>query len=259
MKRIGILGCILIFSTQTHASQVAQKETDQQHKQATPLELQMINDVRSGRLTEKTLQQYLAKGANLNAKDDANNTALMWASRMGYAVIVQQLITAGADINAKDNDGDTALMLGSLKGDTTIVQQFIAAGANIDAKDNYGKTALMLASLRGHRAVIQQLIAAGADHTIVNEKNNNNKTARDYAFDTEAYDKAVAAGLQERKEYLEYLARQPQAKKIVEEQQQLIPAISNIIAEYAYGPSPVDLPPAKSQEEEKKRDDSAKK
>jgi len=257
MKRIGILGCMLIFSTQTHASQVAQKETAQ-HKQATPLELQMINDARDTRLTEKTLQWYIKEGVDINAKDNNGYTALMWASSNGNTAIVQQLIAAGADINAKNNYGNTALLWASRRGHTLVVKQLIAAGVSLNDKNNGGNTALMWASINGHTAVVQQLIAAGADHTIVNEYNLDNKTtARDYATDTEVYDKAVAAGLQERKEYLEYLARQPHAKKIVAEQTTHIPGLQDIIMGYAYGPSPIDLPdlpPTQTQEEEKKSD-----
>jgi len=237
----------LCTSTCLQASQAVQKETAQ-HQQATPFELQMIEDAQTGSLTQETLQRYLKQGADIDAKDRFGNTSLMWASLKDHTTVVQQLISAGADINAKNNYGYTALIRASRNGHAAVVQQLIAAGADINAKDNHGSTALMEASFYRKTAVVRQLIAAGADHTIINEKDNN-KTARDYAKDKDAYDNAVAAGLQERKEYL---ARQPQAKKIVAEQATHIPGLQDIIMGYAYGPSPHDLPPSKSDEEEKK-------
>ena len=76
---------ILCTNAFLQASQVAQKESAQQQKQATPLELQMLEDVRNGFLTEETLQKYLKQGADINAKDHST-TALMDASRMGYTI-----------------------------------------------------------------------------------------------------------------------------------------------------------------------------
>lgn len=170
----------LLTSASLQASQIAQKEADQDRKRATPLEWRMLGDAWNGHLTKETLQKYLEQHVDLNAQD------------------------------------------------------------------NSGFNALMRASLNGHTTAVQQLIAAGADHTIVSEKNNN-KTARDYAKDKDAYDKAVAAGLAERKEYL---ARQAEAKKIVAEQITHIPGLQDIIMGYAYSSSPLDFTP--SQEEEKK-------
>ena len=181
------------------------------------------------------VQALIVAGAHINANNNGN-TALMRAAYKGHTATTQALVAAGAHIEAKDNFlGNTALILATAYGYTATVQVLIAAGAELNAKNNYGNTALMLAARYGFTAIVQALIAAGADYT-----EDGNKTARDYAKDKNAYDKAIAAGLAERKRYL---AQQVQAKKIVEEEKQLAPCISKIIAEYAYGPnSPIDLP-----------------
>ncbi len=202
---------MLCTSACLQASQVALQEITH-NKQATHLELLMIQDAANGSLTREKLQKYLKLGTDINAKDNSGATGLIYASAYGY---------------------------------TAIVQQFIAAGADINAKTNCGLTALIYASAHGNTAVVQQLIAAGSDQTIVNEQDNN-KTARDYTEpqDEDVYDKTVAAGLQERENYF---ARQQHAKNIVAEQATHIPGLQDIIMAYAYGPSHFDLPETKSQ------------
>ena len=51
----------------------------------------------------------IAAGADVNAKDDKNETALWWAAHEGHIEIAKALIAAGADVNAKDNDNETAM------------------------------------------------------------------------------------------------------------------------------------------------------
>ena len=47
--------------------------------------------------------------ADVNARDAAGLTALMYASVGGQLAIVKQLLAAGAVVNAQNHDGDTAL------------------------------------------------------------------------------------------------------------------------------------------------------
>jgi ankyrin repeat protein len=51
----------------------------------------------------------IAKGANLNVKDDRGRTPLHWAAYHGRKEIAELLITAGVDVNAEDGGGDTPL------------------------------------------------------------------------------------------------------------------------------------------------------
>lgn len=145
------------------------------------------------------------------------------------------------NVNATNKDGYSSLMQAAALGDLIVIEQLIDAGADINAINKYGLTALMMAVWTGNIPLVEPLVAAGANPEIKNEKAKN-KTARDYAKDKLEYDKAVSAGLEEQKIRQAYKARQAQSKKIIEEQSQLIPNISDIITEYAYGPLPSDLP-----------------
>jgi ankyrin repeat protein len=70
---------------------------------------------------------------------------LIAAASDGDANAVQVLLARGADVNAKTNNGQTALMLASGYRHLDVVQALLAAGADVNAKDSRGRTALSLA------------------------------------------------------------------------------------------------------------------
>ena len=55
------------------------------------------------------VRTLIDKGADVNAKDDDGETALMLAAYYGYADVVRVLIEKGADVGAMNKDGGTAL------------------------------------------------------------------------------------------------------------------------------------------------------
>ncbi len=80
----------------------------------------------------------LAAGADVNARDNADRTALIWIAFDGHTAVVAQLLAAGADVNARDNNNSwTALIAATAaathNGHTAIVAQLLAAGAEIPA------------------------------------------------------------------------------------------------------------------------------
>ena len=101
-------------------------------------------------------------GADVNAKDNDDQTALMWAACYGHTACVDVLIKAGADVSAKVNDVLTALMWAARYGHTACVEVLIKAGADVNVKANDGWTALMRAACCGHTACVDVLKAAGA-------------------------------------------------------------------------------------------------
>ena len=88
-------------------------------------------------------------------------SGLIDAAAAGDLVRVKSLIAAGADVNAKNNNGETALMWASYKGHAEVVEALLAARADVNAKTDDGETALMLASDMGHADVVKLLRQAG--------------------------------------------------------------------------------------------------
>ena len=59
------------------------------------------------------------------------------------------LIKKKADIEAKDNEGNTALMMAATKENIKVVELLLGNGADLNARNNSGNTALALAKSSG--------------------------------------------------------------------------------------------------------------
>lgn len=144
-----------------------------------------------------TVKQLLENGANVNAIDGNNLTALNIASEANHTDIVELLIEKGAELNKammlacmnghiktvrflidKHIDlnvkavvsiagggrmsGITFLHGAAVKGFTDIVVLLLDKGADVNAKANDGTTALMVASQYRHAEVVELLKRYGA-------------------------------------------------------------------------------------------------
>jgi hypothetical protein len=79
---------------------------------------------------------------------------------------LKQLAESGADINARDRHNQTALMLAATEGHTSVVEWLVRRGAALDRVAKYGLSALMLAVVRGHGEIVRVLADSGADVTL---------------------------------------------------------------------------------------------
>ena len=88
------------------------------------------------------------------------------AVRTGDTARLAELLAAGADIDARDEHGQTALMIAARDGRTETVRWLIACGAGLDHRAKFNLSALMLAVVNGRDAIVGMLADAGADRTI---------------------------------------------------------------------------------------------
>jgi hypothetical protein len=79
---------------------------------------------------------------------------------------VRQQLRTGANVNARDQHGQTALMLAAHRGHREMVETLVGAGADLNATAKYNLTALMLAIVAGHATIARFLARAGADLSI---------------------------------------------------------------------------------------------
>lgn len=160
-----------------------------------------------------TIQQFLNKGIDINAKDADGATALILAVKNSNYEIARVLLGNGADINVEDGEGRTALTAAFSDEDffdydifvllmnngadisttgidsTTLlfyavsdsdcpielVQLLIKKGADVNVKDDSNLTALILAvSESVSPEIVQLLIKNGAD---IDAKDDTNSTA----------------------------------------------------------------------------------
>lgn len=127
----------------------------------------------NGHLDE--IRYWVARGADVNSKDDKGRTPLQQGAVNGHLDVVQYLVARGADVNAKDSDGFTVLHTTVLmKGNLEVVQYLVAHGADVNARDKEGSTPLCNAALAGSLDVVQYLATHGAD---VKATNNDGMTA----------------------------------------------------------------------------------
>src|SRR6266404_4377663 len=113
-------------------------------------------------------------------QDPQTDAALRKAAQDGDLQTVKDLLAKGADVNAKDNDGETALMIAASQSNPGILTELIEAGADINAQNNSGRTALMAAAFRANIEEIKLLLAKGADLKL---KDKKDRTAFDLAKD----------------------------------------------------------------------------
>ncbi len=146
-----------------------------------------------GHRRPETLRRLHAAGADVNARDARQRTALILCLATGVAYFdsLSCLLELGADPCPRDDDGSTALAYAVQKGhtraaallreygaqddglaevamleatdrgDLDALLQLLAGGVYVDYRLDW--TALMIASIRGDGALVECLLAAGAD------------------------------------------------------------------------------------------------
>jgi hypothetical protein len=106
------------------------------------------------------LELLIARGANVNARDDRGRTPLHVNAHDPKAAAV--LLAHHADVNGRDGSGSTPLhYLATSRSDTSeAMRVLLDHGAEVDARDHSGYTPLLLAST--NLPLLETLIAHGA-------------------------------------------------------------------------------------------------
>ena len=122
----------------------------------------------AGRNDLPAFEALLARGANVNARDERQDSAFLIAAREGHAAIVKAALAAGADLRALNRFGSTALMGPAYRGHVETVRLLVGTSIDLHHVNNLGWTALLEAIVLGtdgpaHREIVRLLIAAGSD------------------------------------------------------------------------------------------------
>lgn len=99
----------------------------------------------------------IAKGANVNARDDKGQTPLVIASNYGFAEGVDLLVSHGARVDESNNAGETPLITAVHNRNIALVRILLKAGASPNRADNSGRSALDYAALDGKGALYGEL------------------------------------------------------------------------------------------------------
>jgi uncharacterized protein len=104
------------------------------------------------------VRAQLRAGADVNARDSAQRTALLHAVRGGQLAVVRALIEAGAGLDVRDQEGRTALIEAARRKEAMPALDLVAAGADVNLADRDGWTALMFAAKEGTLAAARAII-----------------------------------------------------------------------------------------------------
>lgn len=110
-------------------------------------------------------------GVDVNAKDDIQDSAFLYAGAEGLNEILVATLRHGADVQSTNRFGGTALIPASEHGHVETVRLLIGAGVPVNHVNDPGWTALHEAIVYGDGSaryvdVVSQLLDAGADPSI---------------------------------------------------------------------------------------------
>ena len=98
----------------------------------------------------------LIRPNTVNARDKRGTPPLMYAAAIGSVRAMKLLLRGGADPNAKNDFDTTALIWGA--GDIEKVRLLIGKGADVNARSKLGRTALMTAAYHdGSSSIVKVL------------------------------------------------------------------------------------------------------
>jgi ankyrin repeat protein len=112
-------------------------------------------------------KKLLAAGANVNARDPYDRTAVHIATHARQRELIRVLAQADADLELLENDRYDAVTIAAVADDEDSLRVLLSLGASAKlTTSRYDGTALIAAAHLGHDGVVKQLIAAGAplDH-----------------------------------------------------------------------------------------------
>ena len=105
----------------------------------------------------------LDAGADIDAGDSDNSTALGVAAMRKHGELVAFLIERGADVNRRDRKADCPLSFAVYGRDEAIIQKLLDAGADLYFRNPRGETLLHISAARGVRSLVEHLLDNGAE------------------------------------------------------------------------------------------------
>ena len=99
-----------------------------------------------------TVNCLLDHGAKLS------DTALLEDALLNHGPMIDTLVDRGANIEAKDDFDYTALSNAASSGRGSHVESLLDRGANIEAKNDFVYTALLKAASEGHKSIVESLL-----------------------------------------------------------------------------------------------------
>ncbi|KAJ3095881.1 hypothetical protein HDU96_001016 [Phlyctochytrium bullatum] len=124
---------------------------------------------------------FLEAGADVNCRDNNDETPFIYAARRGHLSVVKVLAEKDADVEARGALAEALLHRAVEEGHVDIVGFLLDKGANVDGMNKDMETPLMRAANEGHLPVAQLLVERGAN---VHARDWNGETSLHFAAST---------------------------------------------------------------------------
>ncbi|PNP55978.1 hypothetical protein THARTR1_03915 [Trichoderma harzianum] len=111
---------------------------------------------------KKAIRLSFTKGADVNAIDKYNRTALFYAVWNGHVSIVERLLKANARVDMVDTIGGTPISYALCYGQEDIATE-LTRGTKPDSVDKIRRELLLSAAKYGHESVVKRLLDNGAE------------------------------------------------------------------------------------------------
>jgi len=106
--------------------------------------------IRSGTDNEDLVRLLIRAGAKPDDVTKSGDSALHYASYMGYVKSALALIESGSRLEDRGQNNSTPMHFAAREGQTDVVRLLVAKGASMDCKDSDGDTPLGCAEINGH-------------------------------------------------------------------------------------------------------------
>lgn len=110
------------------------------------------------------VRSALAAGADKDALDREEASAILRAARGGHYEVVRALIDAGVDIDAQDQTCFNPFLHGCINNDLELVRMMVEAGADLKRLTRFGGNGLTPAAEKGYLEIVRYLL----EHTTIN-------------------------------------------------------------------------------------------
>ena len=122
--------------------------------------------------TKELERQIEADPALVNLRDEKGFPPIILATYFDQPQVTRLLLEKGAEVDGRYAAGNTALMGVCFKGNMDITRMLISEGADVNARNSGGTTPLIFAAMFEQLEVTQLLLQNGADKTMRDAQGN---------------------------------------------------------------------------------------
>jgi ankyrin repeat protein len=145
-------------------------------------------------------RDLLARGADVNAKDETQQSAYLVTTSEGYLDLLELTLAHGGDVASKDSFNGTGLIRAGERGHTGVVGRLVRAGVEVNHVNRLGWTALHEAIILGkgtpaYDDTVRVLVAGGADVRLPSRRDGeapvDHARSKGYARQVATLEKAI--------------------------------------------------------------------